>query len=59
MSPLLPERPSLPDHNEAVRLAWLSRHLPVGTLMIGILLLAGILSAIFSMLAVSPSSGIP
>jgi len=34
-------------HKEAVRLSWKSRHIPVGTLLLGGVLLAGILSAVF------------
>lgn len=52
-------QPSSPDHKEALRLAWLSRHVPIGTLLLGLLVIAGILSAILSILAVSPSSSIP
>ncbi len=44
-----PDRPRT-DHNEAVRLSWKSRHIPVGTLIMLGLLLACVLSAIFMML---------
>ena len=57
MSPT--RRVSSPDHKEALRLAWLSRHFPFGTIVVATLLAAGILSAILSILAVSPSNGIP
>ena len=39
------------DHSEAVRLAWKSRHIPVGTILMLGLLLACVLSAIFMMIA--------
>jgi hypothetical protein len=34
------------DHKEAVRLAWMCRHIPVGTLLLGTLLLTGSFSAV-------------
>jgi hypothetical protein len=53
-----PNRPRT-DHSEAVRLAWKSRHIPVGTLFVLGLLLACLLSAIFMMIAQGPSNPIP
>lgn len=50
---------SSPDHRDAVRLAWQSRHIPFGTMLIGTLLLASVLSAIFQVLALAPSNAIP
>ena len=46
-------------HREALRLAWGSIHFPFGTLLIGGLLLLAIVSAVSSILAVSPTNGIP
>ena len=34
-----------PEHWEAVRLSWQSRHVPVGSLLLGALLLASVMSA--------------
>jgi hypothetical protein len=34
-------------HKEAVRLSWKSRHIPFGTLLLSVVLLAAILSAVF------------
>ena len=47
------------DHWEAVRLAWKSLHIPVGTLLIGGLLLAGILSAVAMVWGQGPVNPIP
>jgi len=47
------------DHREAVRLSWKSRHIPFGSLLIGALVLAGVLSAILMMFAQGPSNPIP
>ncbi len=47
------------DHREAVRLVWKSRHIPVGTFLVCSLALAGVLSAIFMMVAQGPSNPIP
>ncbi len=53
--------PNLPltEHREALRLAWESLHVPVGTLLIGSLLASGIFSAISMVWAYGPSSPIP
>jgi hypothetical protein len=45
-----------PEHREAVRLSWKSRHIPFGTILIGGLALAGVLSAVFMVLAEGPSN---
>jgi hypothetical protein len=47
------------DHWEAVRLAWKSLHIPVGTLLIGGLLLAGVLSAVATVWGQGPVNPIP
>ncbi len=39
--PILPT----PEHKEAVRLVWMSMHIPVGAVVLGALLLSGIFSA--------------
>jgi hypothetical protein len=49
-------RPPNPEHREAVRLSWKSRHIPFGTILIGGLALAGVLSAIFMVLAEGPAN---
>lgn len=47
------------EHREALRLSWLSYHVPVRTALLGGVLLAGVLSAIFVILAQGPSNPIP
>ena len=47
------------EHWEAVRLAWKSLHIPVGTLLIGSVLLAGILSAVAMVWGQGPVNTIP
>lgn len=47
------------EHKEAVRLSWKSYHIPVRTALLGSLLLAGVISAIFMVVAQGPSSPIP
>ena len=47
------------DHKEAVRLVWKSRHIPVMTFFACGLALAGVLSAIFMVIAQGPSNPIP
>ncbi|MFC1457842.1 MULTISPECIES: hypothetical protein [Microvirga] len=47
------------EHKEAARLAWKSRHIPFGTLVISVFLLASVLSAIFMVFAQGPSNPIP
>lgn len=47
------------DHNEAVRLAFKACHIPFGTIVITILILACVLSAIFEVIARGPSNPIP
>ena len=48
-----------PEHREAVRLSWKSRHIPVGTILMGLLVLAGVLSAVFMVLAEGPANPMP
>ena len=47
------------DHKEAVRLVWKSRHIPVMTFFVCSLALAGVLSAVFMVIAQGPSNPIP
>lgn len=47
------------DHREAVRLVWKSRHIPVMTFLAFSLALAGVLSAVFMVIAQGPSNPIP
>ncbi len=47
---ILPHQPR-PEHWEAVRLSWKSLHIPVGTLLIGSLLMTGVASAVSMMWA--------
>ncbi|KLK94539.1 hypothetical protein AA309_02915 [Microvirga vignae] len=47
------------QHKEAVRLSWASRHIPFRTLLLGGLALAGVLSAIFMVIAQGPTNPIP
>jgi uncharacterized membrane protein YcjF (UPF0283 family) len=47
------------DHKEAVRLVWKSRHIPVMTFLAFSLALAGVLSAVFMVIAQGPSNPIP
>jgi hypothetical protein len=50
---------SWPEHREAARLSWKSHHIPIGTLLIIGLALAGVLSATFMVVAQGPSNPIP
>jgi hypothetical protein len=52
---------SLPaqERREAVRLAWKSRHVPIGTILVGILMLGSLLPTIFMIVAQSPVNPIP
>jgi len=54
--PVIRRPPKNPEHREAVRLSWKIRHIPFGTIIIGGLALAGVLSAIFMVLALGPSN---
>jgi hypothetical protein len=47
------------DHREAVRLAWKSIHLPIGSIFIGTLLLAATLSAVSTVWGYGPANPIP
>jgi hypothetical protein len=47
------------EHREAVRLSWMSYRIPVHLALFGSLLLAGVLSAIFVVIAQGPSNPIP
>ncbi len=54
-SPDLPE----PEHKEAVWLAWRSLHIPVGTILVGALLLSGVISAVSTVWGYGPANPIP
>jgi len=58
MSVLKPGRSS-PDHREAVRLSLKSLHIPFGTIVIGSIAAASVVSAILSITAIGPANGIP
>jgi hypothetical protein len=47
------------EHNEAVRLAWMSYRVPVRVALFGSLLLGGIISTVFMVIAQGPSNPIP
>jgi hypothetical protein len=47
------------DHKEAMRLTWKSRHIPMGTILLVFSVFVGVLSAILTILAESPSNPIP
>jgi hypothetical protein len=47
------------SHREALLLAWNSLHVPFGTLLLGGIVLLAVVSAVSSILAVSPVNGIP
>jgi hypothetical protein len=47
------------EHKEALRLSWMSRHIPVSTLLIGVMVMIGILSAVFMVVAQGPVNPIP
>ncbi len=54
-NPDLPE----PEHKEAVWLAWRSLHIPIGSILIGILLLSGVVSATSMVWGYGPVNPIP
>ena len=47
------------EHKEAVRLAWMSYRVPVNVALFGGLLLGGIISTVFMVIAQGPSNPIP
>jgi hypothetical protein len=49
----------LSDHKEARRLSWKSHHVPFGTVMMVCLAVAGVLSAVLTILAQGPANPIP
>jgi hypothetical protein len=53
------DRPHSAEHREAVRLSWLSRHIPLGGLLIGGLVAVILASAVLTILAQGPSNPIP
>jgi hypothetical protein len=48
-----------PEHWEAVRLSWSSRHILAGSLLLGLLVLAAVLSAVLMVIAEGPANPIP
>jgi hypothetical protein len=44
------------EHKEAVRLFWMSFHIPVRTLLLGALLVAGVLSAVLMVVSQGPAN---
>ncbi|WP_210484210.1 hypothetical protein [Microvirga antarctica] len=48
-----------PEHREAVRLSWKSRHIPWGTILLGSLIVSGVLSAILTVVAEGPANPQP
>jgi hypothetical protein len=44
-------RPAVQEHAEAVRLAWKSRHVPIGTILLVTLMLGSVLPTILTILA--------
>ncbi len=51
--------PPKPEHKEAVWLAWRSLHIPVGTILVGALLLSGVISAVSTDWGYGPANPIP
>jgi hypothetical protein len=51
--------PSRAEHREAVRLSWKARHIPIGTLLLGVLLLVVFLSAVSMVISLGPHNPIP
>jgi hypothetical protein len=51
--------PGVQDHAEAVRLAWKSRHVPIGTILLVILILGTVIPTILTILAQGPVNPIP
>ena len=51
--------PAVQDHAEAVRLAWKSRHVPIGTILLVTLMLGSVLPTILTILAQGPVNPIP
>ena len=49
----------VPEHREAVRLAWSSLHIPIGSILLGFLLLSGIISATSMVWGYGPVNPIP
>jgi hypothetical protein len=47
------------EHSEAVRLSWMSYRIPIRAALFGSLVLAGVFSAIFMVIAQGPSNPIP
>jgi ABC-type transport system involved in cytochrome c biogenesis permease subunit len=53
-----PDLPA-PEHREAVRLDWMSMHIPVGAILLSTLLLSGIFSAASMVWGYGPVNSIP
>jgi hypothetical protein len=47
------------EHREAMRLSWKSRHFPLGTILVGILVLGSLLPTVLTRLALSPMNPMP
>jgi hypothetical protein len=48
-----------PEHREAVRLVWKSRHVPFGTMIIGVFLIACTASTVLSVWTLGPANPLP
>jgi hypothetical protein len=47
------------EHREAVRLAWESRHVPIGSMLLGLLMLGSLVPTILTIMAQSGTSAMP
>ena len=47
------------ERNEALSLAWKSRHIPVGTILLGTLMLGSLVPTVMTIIAQSPVNPIP
>jgi hypothetical protein len=52
-------RKPLSDHQDARRLVWKSRHIPIFTILVVSWALAGVFSTLFTILAMGPANPIP
>ena len=51
--------PGVQEHREAIRLAWKSRHVPFGMILLALLLLGTVLPTVLTILAQGPVNPIP